>query len=63
MNSPIILAMDTNDLDTAKRWIDATQNSVGIYKLGLEFFLEFGREGVSAIQRESGCQIFLDLVS
>ena len=61
MNSPIILAMDTNDLDTAKRWIDATQNSVGIYKLGLEFFLKFGREGVSAIQRESGCQIFLDL--
>ena len=61
MNSPIILAMDTNDLDTAKRWIDATQNSVGIYKLGLEFFLKFGREGVSAIQSESGCQIFLDL--
>lgn len=61
MNSPIILAMDTNDLDTAKKWIDATQGSVGIYKLGLEFFLKFGREGVSTIQRESGCQIFLDL--
>ena len=44
MNSPIILAMDTNDLDTAKRWIDATQNSVGINKLGLEFFLKFGRD-------------------
>ena len=61
MKSPIILAMDTNDLDTAKRWIDITNGSVGIYKLGLEFFLKFGREGVASIQRETDCQIFLDL--
>ena len=61
MSSPIILAMDTNDLDTAKRWIEITQGSVGVYKLGLEFFLKFGREGVAAIQRETDCKIFLDL--
>jgi orotidine-5'-phosphate decarboxylase len=61
MSSPIILAMDTDDLDTAKKWIEITNGSVGVYKLGLEFFLKFGREGVAAIQRETDCQIFLDL--
>ena len=61
MSSPIILAMDTDDLDTAKKWIEITNSSVGVYKLGLEFFLKFGREGVAAIQRETDCQIFLDL--
>ena len=61
MISPIILAMDTDDLDIAKRWISLTNGSVGVYKLGLEFFLKFGREGVAAIQRETDCEIFLDL--
>lgn len=61
MSSPIILAMDTDDLDTAKRWIDITNGAVDIYKLGLEFFLKFGRDGVAAIQKETDCQIFLDL--
>jgi orotidine-5'-phosphate decarboxylase len=61
MKSPIILAMDTDDLDTAKKWIDITSGAIGIYKLGLEFFLKFGRDGVAAIQRETDAQIFLDL--
>lgn len=61
MKSPIILAMDTNDLDTAKKWIDITNGSIGVYKLGLEFFLKFGREGVASIQKETDCEIFLDL--
>lgn len=61
MKSPIILAMDTDDLDTAKRWIEITNGSVGTYKLGLEFFLKFGPAGVASIQKETDCQIFLDL--
>ena len=61
MKSPIILAMDTNDLETAKQWIGKTNGSIGVYKLGLEFFLKFGREGVASIQRETDCEIFLDL--
>lgn len=61
MKSPIILAMDTDSLDTAKRWIDITNGSVGVYKLGLEFFLKFGPEGVKQIQKETDCEIFLDL--
>jgi orotidine-5'-phosphate decarboxylase len=61
MSSPIILAVDTRDLETAKRWIDATRESVSVYKLGLEFFLTFGAAGVSGISREFGVEIFLDL--
>jgi orotidine-5'-phosphate decarboxylase len=61
MKSPIILAMDTNDLDTAKKWIETTNGSIGVYKLGLEFFLKFGPEGVASIQKETDCEIFLDL--
>jgi orotidine-5'-phosphate decarboxylase len=61
MKSPIILAMDTNDLETAKKWIDNTNGVIGVYKLGLEFFLKFGREGVASIQKETDCEIFLDL--
>ena len=41
-DSPVILAVDTSDFDTARAWIDATRESIDIYKLGLEFFLTFG---------------------
>lgn len=61
MTSPIILAVDTRDLDTARSWISATREHVGVYKLGLEFFLTFGAEGVNAIKNEFEVDIFLDL--
>lgn len=59
--SPIILAVDTSDFDTARAWIDATRDSIDIYKLGLEFFLAFGVQGIKSISDESGASIFLDL--
>jgi orotidine-5'-phosphate decarboxylase len=59
--SPIILAVDTSDFDTARAWIGATRESIDIYKLGLEFFLTFGSAGIENIARESGASIFLDL--
>ena len=61
MASPIILAVDTNSLDVAKRWIDATRESVDIYKLGLEFYLTFGSAGIQSIVDEFDVEIFLDL--
>ncbi len=61
MSSPIILAVDTKDLDTARGWMEATRNHVGLYKLGLEFFLTFGAEGVNALKNEFEVDIFLDL--
>jgi len=61
MKAPIVLAVDTNDLQTAQRWIEATHESVSVYKLGLEFFLTFGHEGIRAIKSVTDADIFLDL--
>jgi len=61
MSAPIILAVDTRELEIAKRWIDATRESVSVYKLGLEFYLTFGAAGVNEIKNEFGVDIFLDL--
>jgi orotidine-5'-phosphate decarboxylase len=61
MKAPIVLAVDTNDLGTAQKWIEATNDSVSVYKLGLEFFLTFGQDGVRAIKNVTDADIFLDL--
>lgn len=61
MTAPIILAVDTRDFDTAQRWVEATRDSVAVYKLGLEFFLTFGAAGVSKIKDDFEVDIFLDL--
>jgi orotidine-5'-phosphate decarboxylase len=59
--APIVLAVDTPELATAIEWIKATQDYVAVFKLGLEFFLTFGSEGVKAIQSVTDSDIFLDL--
>jgi len=61
MKAPIVLAVDTPDLEIAKQWISCTQESVSVFKLGLEFFLTFGHDGVRAIKNETDADIFLDL--
>jgi orotidine-5'-phosphate decarboxylase len=61
MKAPIVLAVDTSDLEITKRWVEATHESVSVYKLGLEFFLNFGQAGVKAIQDVTDSDIFLDL--
>jgi orotidine-5'-phosphate decarboxylase len=58
---PIVLAVDTPDLAIAVEWVKATQDSVSVYKLGLEFFLTFGSDGVKAIKDVTDSEIFLDL--
>ena len=61
MKAPIILAVDTSDFDIALAWIENTKDSVSVYKLGLEFYLNFGSQGVSQIIEQTGADIFLDL--
>lgn len=61
MKAPIILAVDTSDFDTALDWINNTKESISAYKLGLEFYLNFGSQGVSRVIKETGVEIFLDL--
>ena len=59
--APIILAIDTPDLDTAKSWIEASNGYVSGYKLGLEFFATFGQDGVRRLQDATDAALFLDL--
>jgi orotidine-5'-phosphate decarboxylase len=61
MKAPIILAVDTSDFETAISWIMATEDSVSVYKLGLEFYLSFGAAGVAQVVKRTGAEIFLDL--
>ena len=61
MKAPIILAVDTSDFETAIDWIKATQESISVYKLGLEFYLNFGAAGVAQVVQRTGAEIFLDL--
>lgn len=59
--SPIILAVDTDDLEIAKRWVSITNPYIGVFKLGLEFFIKYGQAGVKAVQAETEKPLFLDL--
>ena len=61
VKAPIVLAVDTSDLDTAIAWVEATQGLIAVYKLGLEFYLNFGQDGVRAISSSTDSDIFLDL--
>jgi orotidine-5'-phosphate decarboxylase len=60
--SPIILALDHPDVDSVRALIERTQNSISIYKLGLEFYLAQGKAGIRTIIEEfPEIDIFLDL--
>jgi orotidine-5'-phosphate decarboxylase len=54
----LIVALDTTDVAKARRWADAVAPSCGMIKLGFEFFLANGPDGVRAMSRRP---IFLDL--
>ena len=60
-SSPIILALDTDDLSTARQWIELTREAVDIYKVGLEFFLKFGADGLRSLREGADFELFLDL--
>jgi len=59
--NPLILALDTDDLEIACAWISATKDSIATYKAGLEFFLKFGRSGIEKLRTVGDFDLFLDL--
>ena len=61
MKAPIILATDTSDLAVAKQWAKLVTPHITGIKLGLEFFLNFGAEGVRAVCADHELDLFLDL--
>jgi orotidine-5'-phosphate decarboxylase len=58
--SPLVLALDTADLDTALDLAELAGPAVGMVKVGLELFCAHGADGVRAL-REEGHRVMLDL--
>jgi orotidine-5'-phosphate decarboxylase len=61
MNLPIILALDTKDVSKAASIIDQSIDSIKHFKVGLEFLLRNGYEGVRKLQNCGEFKLFLDL--
>ncbi len=58
--SRLIVALDTTEVGVAAGWAGAVAPHCGMLKVGLEFFLANGAEGVRAVAR-AGRPLFLDL--
>jgi orotidine-5'-phosphate decarboxylase len=61
MTLPIILALDTKDLTQAKHWIKASTDQIDHFKIGLEFYLQHGSDGILQLREISDFKLFLDL--
>ena len=58
--SRLIVALDTTEVAVASGWAGEVAPHCGMLKVGLEFFLAHGAEGVHAVER-AGRPLFLDL--
>ncbi len=55
----LILAVDTADIDEARRYLDELQDYVGVFKIGLQLYTHYGPE-ILRIFQDAGARIFLD---
>ncbi|MHB8896086.1 MAG: orotidine-5'-phosphate decarboxylase [Candidatus Geothermincolia bacterium] len=58
--SPLILALDTSDLDEARKLADRVRPHVDVVKVGLQLYSHAGVEAVRLL-KEDGFEIFLDI--
>ncbi len=58
--SRIIIALDVEELDSAKQLVACLKDYVGAFKIGKQLFTRYGPEAVRMIH-EKGGQVFLDL--
>jgi len=61
MSSPVILALDTKDLSQAESWIKSSNEFIDHYKVGLEFFLRNGVDGIRKLRTVADFELLLDL--
>jgi orotidine-5'-phosphate decarboxylase len=61
MKSPIAVALDAPDLETAKTWAKEVSPYVSTLKIGLETYLRDGKKSIEQIKEISNCDLFLDL--
>ena len=60
MAAELIVALDTDDLETARRWVAQLSGTIGWFKVGLELFSRHGPAACRLVT-ESGGRLFLDL--
>jgi orotidine-5'-phosphate decarboxylase len=60
-HSPIAVALDAPDLETAARWAALVAPHVSTLKVGLELYLRYGPDAVASVRGASGVEVFLDL--
>jgi orotidine-5'-phosphate decarboxylase len=58
--SPLILALDTSDLEEARRLADRVKAYVDVVKVGLQLYSTAGVEAVKALKSD-GFEVFLDI--
>ena len=56
----LIFALDVDNLEEARGWVDRLQGQVGVFKIGKQLFTRCGPEVVRLVQ-ERGGEVFLDL--
>jgi len=59
--TPLFVAIDTPDIKTARRLAEAVVPVTGAIKLGLEFFVHHGPDGVRQVMTGLNAALFLDL--
>ena len=57
----IIFPLDVATADDARRYIELLAGSVGLFKVGLELFIQAGPEIISFIHAHTQTRVFLDL--
>jgi len=56
----LIFALDVDNLEDARNWVEKLQGQVGVFKIGKQLFTRCGPEVVNLVQ-DGGCDVFLDL--
>ena len=57
----IIFPLDVSSLTSAKQYVELLSASVGMFKVGLELFIQSGAEIINFIKDSSAAGVFLDL--
>ncbi|MEC3895582.1 orotidine-5'-phosphate decarboxylase [Nocardiopsis alba] len=60
-SAPIAVAIDADDIETAATWASAVAPHVSTVKVGLELYLRYGPEVISAVRGANRVGVFLDL--
>jgi len=57
----LVFPLDFADLKEAVKFAERISPYVGIFKIGLELFVNFGPKAVEKVRKKTGAKIFLDL--